>query len=116
MEVARAENWFPRWSGRDAVGKESKPLEILILGSLRSLGRGFTFDDCKECTAISEEVHRCFFREFIKVGSTILFDKHVRTPTATKELASHPTEFHMVGMARALASIDATHIIHEMCA
>ena len=25
VEDARAKNWFPRWSGRDAAGKESKP-------------------------------------------------------------------------------------------
>ena len=66
--------------------------------------------------SISEEVHRCFFHEFIKVGSTILFDKHVLTPTTSDELASHLTEFKMAGMAGALASSDATHIIHEMCA
>ena len=44
------------------------------------------------------------------------FDKHVRTPTAIEELASHLTEFQMADMAEPLASSDVTHIIHEICA
>lgn len=51
-------NWFPRW-----MKEESSPIDLLILGSLRYLGRGFTFDDCEENTAISEEVHRVFFHQ-----------------------------------------------------
>ena len=55
--------WFPRWTSRkDATGKPSSPLELLILGALRYLGRGWTFDDCEESTAIGEETHRVFFR------------------------------------------------------
>ena len=41
------------------------PLELLVLGSLRYLGRGWTFDDLEEATGISEESHRVFFRRFI---------------------------------------------------
>ena len=51
MEDAREGNWFPRWMAKDATGKISSPLELLILGSLRYLGRGFTFDDLEEATA-----------------------------------------------------------------
>ena len=45
VEDARENDWFPRWTGKDCTGKESSPLELLILGALRYLGRGFTFDD-----------------------------------------------------------------------
>ena len=60
VEEAREGDWFPRWSGTDAAGKKASPLELLILGSFRYLGRGFTFDDLEEATGISEEVHRFF--------------------------------------------------------
>ena len=43
VEEAKRENWFPRWMGKDATGKESSPLELLILGAFRYLGRGLTF-------------------------------------------------------------------------
>ena len=92
--------------GCDATGKKSSPLELLILGSLRYLGRGWTFDDCEESTAISEEVHRKFFHQFILIGSTVLFDRYVLTPR-TKE----DDEFKLAGLPGACGSSDATCIV-----
>ena len=57
----------------------------MILGAFRYLGRGFTFDDLEEVTAISEEIHRCFFHQFIEVGSTALHKKYVMTPVIIEE-------------------------------
>lgn len=111
VEDAKEGNWFPRWM----AGKDSSPLELLILGAFRYLGRGWTFDDLEEATGISEEVHRCFFHKFIEVGSTILFDKYVVTPTNADEAARHKVEFELAGMPGTPGSSDATHIIHEMC-
>ena len=115
VEDAREGNWFPRWMGKDATGKDASPIELLILGAFRYLGRGFTFDDCEEATAISEEVHRVFFHRFIDVGSKILFDKYVITPTTPEEIEEHMHEFEMAGMPGVPASSDATSIIHENC-
>lgn len=67
------ENWFPKWkpNGTDAAGKKSSPLKLLILGAFRYLGRGLTFDDMEECTAISEEVHRVFFHPDESFANTL---------------------------------------------
>jgi hypothetical protein len=40
---------------QDAIGVPALPLELLLLGSLLYLGRGWTF---KESTSISHHVHR----------------------------------------------------------
>ena len=40
VQEAKNEMWFPRWMGCDATGKPASPVELLILGSLRYLGRG----------------------------------------------------------------------------
>ena len=48
-------------------------MELLILGLLGYLNRGWTFDICEESTAIDSDVHRSFFRVFIKFGSTVLY-------------------------------------------
>jgi hypothetical protein len=85
-----------------------------MLVALRYLGGGFTFDDMEEATGISEEVHHTFFHQFITIGSTILFDKYVRTPVNKEEVSEHMDEFKMAGMNGAIASRDATHINHEM--
>ena len=83
------------------------------MGSLRYLGRGWTFDDCEESTAISEEVHRTFSHQFILIGSTVLFDRYVLTPrTRTKEdVENHMEEFKLAGLPGACGSSDATCIV-----
>jgi hypothetical protein len=116
VEEARLENWFPRWTRLHPKNNlPPSPLELLILGSLRYLGRGFTFDDCEECTAVSEDVHRVFFHSFIKVGRTILYDKYVITPTNAEEAKGHMPEFEMAGLPGCTGSFDATHVVHEKC-
>ena len=57
------EEAFIRWheGKRTCTGKPCAPIGLLLLGALRYLGRGFTFDDLFEATGMGEEVHRCFF-------------------------------------------------------
>ena len=56
---------FERWRERKADQSKKKtevsPIELLVLGSLRYLGRGWTFDDLEESTFIARDVHRAFF-------------------------------------------------------
>ena len=51
---------FKQWSDDsfDCVGNKSSPIELLLLGTLRYLGRGWTLDDLEEQTTISEETYR----------------------------------------------------------
>ena len=65
----KASNLFMRWMSCDAVGQKATPIELLVLGALRYLGRGWTFNDIEECTAVSQEVHRVFFGKFIEFSS-----------------------------------------------
>jgi hypothetical protein len=67
------------------------PVELLVLGSLRYLGRGWTFNDCEESTAIDKDVHHCFFNIFIQFGSTVLYQKWVLTPVNLPEAQSNMT-------------------------
>eukprot|EP00804_Cyclotella_cryptica_P009478 CCRYP_017781-RA/>CCRYP_017781-RA protein AED:0.25 eAED:0.26 QI:0/0/0/1/0/0/3/0/237 len=100
------ENWLPRWSTNKVRqrGKPTSPLQLLLLGSLSYLGRGFTFDDCEECTAISEEIHRVFSSKW-----------YVISPTNAAEVADHLAEYTMAGMPGCIASVDGTHVVHEKC-
>jgi hypothetical protein len=68
---------FQRWQSSDATTQKSSPIELMLLGSLRYLGRGWTFDDLDEITGVDEETHRQFFHCFIQFGSTWLFDQYV---------------------------------------
>jgi hypothetical protein len=106
---------FDRWMSCDAIGRKSTPIELLVLGALRYLGRGWTFDDIEEATAVSKEVHRVFFRQFIEYGSTILYEKHVNYPSNFEEAKQHMKEFTEAGLPGALGSTDATHVTTWQC-
>jgi len=47
MEEVKQSYFFKPWTtgSRDAVGNASTPIELLVLGVLRYLGRAVTFDD-----------------------------------------------------------------------
>ena len=72
----------------------SSPIELLVLGSLRYLGRRWTFDDIEEQTAISREVHRSFFHAFIDYCSTSLYSRFVLTPVHLPEARSNMIVFY----------------------
>ena len=91
------------------------PVELLVLGSLRYLGRGWTFDDCEESTAIDKEVRHCFFNVFIRFGSTELYQKWVITPVYLPEAKSNMHEYSQAGFPGCIGSCDCTHIVTERC-
>ncbi|KAL7503478.1 hypothetical protein ACHAWX_000588 [Stephanocyclus meneghinianus] len=100
---------FVRWIGNDAVRRNKTPVELLVLGALRYLGHGWTFDNVEEATAVSKEVHRTFFSQFIEFGRTTLYEKYVIFPTTVKEAKLHMKEFIIAGLMDALGSTDTIH-------
>ena len=118
LKVIEEPPLFSKWKTgpSDCFGCPCTPVSLLLLGSLRCLGRGFTFDDIEEATAISEETHRLFFHAFIEFGSTKLYNKYVITPTTSEEAKTHTTEMTMAGFPGCIGSTDATHVAMETCA
>jgi hypothetical protein len=57
LQWIRDNTRFAHWCDAKLNNKMSSPIELLVLGSLCYLGRGWTFDDIEEQTAISREVH-----------------------------------------------------------
>lgn len=80
VKEARDGNWFPQYEGHNAIGQPGICLDILILGALRYLRRGWTFDDISESTNVSEECHRRFFRDFTIACREHLYPKWVKCP------------------------------------
>ncbi|KAI2512197.1 Plant transposon protein [Fragilaria crotonensis] len=115
LAESKEKNWFPRWTSRDACGKPSSPLALMILGALRYLGRGWTFDDIEESTGIDEETHRQFFHCFIEVGSSHLFKKYVLQPLTLTDAHNHMREMQIAGFPGCIGSCDATHVLIEKC-
>lgn len=110
-----ADERFDRWCGTKVNNKKASPVELLVMGSLRYLGRGWTMDDLEEQTNISSEVHRVFFLVFIEFGSTTFYKKHVNTPIKVEEATTHMREFAEAGFPGCIGSIDCTQITTEGC-
>jgi hypothetical protein len=109
---ARDNNWFPHWNKWNS----SSPLELLLLGAFRFIGRGWTFDDLEESTLVSAEVHRNFLHKFLDMGSNILYPMYVSISLTSEELERHTNEFALAGFNGCIGSTDATHIAIEKCA
>jgi hypothetical protein len=106
---------FRRWLGKDAVGDEASPIGLLLLGALRYLGRGLTFDDLEEYTAIGEETHRQFFHIFIEYGEKTLYPEYVVMPRTAAEFQQHQFEYDVGGLTGAGYSTDGTNVIMWRC-
>jgi hypothetical protein len=111
VEQCKESNLLEQWSSQnDACGRLTSPLQLMVLGALRYLGRGWTFDDLHEATGIDAETHRQFFHKFIEFGSTLLYNKHVIIPSS--EEARSP-EYEQAGLPGCAGSMDASHVILE---
>ena len=93
------------------IRRKRLPLSLLLLGALRYLGRGWTFDDLEEDTGISSETHRIFFHIFVKFGRELMYPMFVKYPTTKEEATTHSYEFNQAGMHGAVGSMDACQII-----
>ena len=116
VNKARYLNWFPNPEKCNALGQIGIPLELLLLGCLRYIGRGWTFDNLYETTFVSIDVFRSFFKhKFIVIGATILYPLYVTEPTTDDEIKACMYEFSKAGFDGAIGSADATHIVWDRC-
>jgi len=81
LRQIKSDNRFECWCGHKCNGKKLLPIELLLLGLLRYLGRGWTFDDIEEQTAISVSVHHNFFHKFIEFWSITLYSMQEKGST-----------------------------------
>ena len=68
---------FKQWTHCDAVGNHPSDIKLLLLGSLRYMGRGWTLDDISEANGISINTNDIFLKAFIMYGSTTLYKKNM---------------------------------------
>lgn len=115
VKLARDQNWFPTYERMNACRQPGIPLDLFILGALRYLGRGWTFDDIAEATGVSEESHRIFFNLFVKACRKYLYPMWVKRPETDEEVKDHMFEFKAAAFDGCIGSADVTHIIIEKC-
>ena len=60
---------FKRWTRCDCTRAPSSNIRMLLLGTLRYIGRAHTFDDIEEASAISRETHCQFLIFSLSTGA-----------------------------------------------
>jgi hypothetical protein len=109
----RAQNYIPR-GDFDALGRESSPLELLILGSLGILGGSLQHSRLFDSTLISRHVHYVFFKDFVQVMKNVWYPRHVRLPTSV-ELQLWSKTYARAGLPGVIASVDGVHVPLSQC-
>ena len=110
IEDIKTNENFIRWRDKDCIGNEPSDMRLLLMGTLRYIGRGLTFDDIEEFSFISGEVHRNFFAAFIEYGSTYLYNKYVVNPASDTDVSAFEKVFSLAGFNGCIGSTDGTHV------
>ena len=65
VEEVYEKGWWPH-GANDHFSRAAAPVELLLLGTLRMLGRACTFDCLEELSNVGEETQRRFFHAYTK--------------------------------------------------
>ena len=106
---------FQQWTRCDAVGNHPSDMKLLLLGSLRYIGRSWTLDDICEANGISINTNDSFLKAFIKYGSTTLYKKWVLDQRITNPVHEQESIFRLAGFNGCIGSTDATHVAMLQC-
>lgn len=117
------DKWFPGFGpqgqGRvNAIKLESNrgaSLQVLVLSSLRVLGRGTGFDECFDGSGCKEECIRVFFHKFCPKLVEKLMPSIVRPPLTEAEVSEQVGIYQRLGMGGAVGSTDCTHFALGKC-
>jgi hypothetical protein len=117
MNDLREDPHFRTWRRgvTDCAGIPSSPIELLVLGALRYMGRKCTFDCLEELTFVSQRTHERFFQQFITYGGTTLYQIHVIAPQTPAQAEEHMHEMRMAGFDGTCGSMDATNVTIVNC-
>ncbi len=94
----------------DCCHLRTTPIELLVLGCLRILGRGVCLDGIEEMSGISISTMRIFFHKFCQYFTTTMFPIHCRAPESPTEISAVLKEYEELGLPGCIGSTDCVHI------
>lgn len=112
--LSLAERWFPQ-PRKDCCGREIPPISLKLLGTLRMLGKGCSWDLLYELSGVSAEVHRRWTLKFIEKFSKEMYPVYVHGPRNSEELEEVTGLYSASGFPGCVGSTDCVHIRWEMC-
>jgi hypothetical protein len=102
-------------SPSNATGIRCAPTDLLVLGALRVLGRGISFDGISELNGISEEVNRVFFHSFCERYAKDRFKSSCCLPAVGPDLDRVMASYADLGLPGCIGSTDCVHIHWDRC-
>lgn len=110
------QRWWPSWHAEkvDACRRLVGDLELKIFGCLFVLGTGNNQFQVSEKTDLSEEVHRCFFLDWIAKMASIKLE-YIHFPWDEHEYRFVVDAYAAVGLPGCVGSVDCVHIGWDKC-
>ena len=103
------------FSGKICTGNDGICPSLLVLGCLRILSTGCTFDCIEELTCIHEDTVRVFFLERFILWGQLTSQKEIHLPKTHHEFRHVLGQYEIVGLPGCLGSIDCVHLIWNNC-
>jgi hypothetical protein len=89
---------------------EAIPRELLVMGVLKTLGRGLVLEELETGSRVSKTAHGAFLHSFIKELVLRQYAEHIRAPSTVEEIRECVEPYRNVGFDGAIGSTDCTHI------
>lgn len=98
------------------TGRRSARLDLLLLGALKCMGCGYTFDNIQELSGISAETIRVFFHKWTEWFVNNNRKKYIRDGSCTDhDLNIIMSTFAAVHLPGCCGSIDNVHVYWQGC-
>jgi hypothetical protein len=108
VQVARDKKWYHD-KPFSITGEPLPPLELLMCGVLRILGRGVCFDEVAELCNISETSVRLFFHAYCKHMAQE-YPKYIYPPSSDEEIEATLHAYEQRGFPGCIGSADGVHV------
>lgn len=104
--------WVKTWrlDRKDAFNRGGVPAEILVLGTLKILANGETFDSVAEKAHVGSTTLRVFFHEFISKFAEEMYPIYCYPPTTDEDIDKSVNLYEINGFPGCVGSVDVTHI------
>lgn len=112
--LSMAKNWFPQ-NVVDSFGYEVTPISLKLLGTLRILGKGCSWDLLYELSGVSAEVHRRWTLAFLAKFALEMYPVYVHGPRDSVEMEKVSSLYAASGFPGCIGSTDCVHIRWERC-
>ena len=116
MEMCRSmedEGYYT--SGKALNGWPKVAIELLVLGGMRILGSGCSFDVIEDLTNVNETTHCKLFHKKVCRWGTGLSNVLVNLPRNEAEIRHVTGLYEIVGMPGCIGSIDCVHLVWDKC-